>query len=455
MRPSRACPAARSIGLGHRRRIPLGRRCSPKSADRRGGELAGARDARGALAPGAAGNLDRHRHDHDRSDTARLGTGLRRGRTDTERLQTGELVYAGVRRTPICALATELPLRGIPTGLAAEIFASTLDVYLILGDIESEPDNRSTADGRPATVDAARDRLARMVGADRDSFSALDAISFAQAADQCLIERLRQAAERACAATIGKPAAAVISGSGSFLARRLADRLIDLGGPVISLKEAWGEVASAAGCAFALLALAAERLDGDPRRTESRKPACSRRIIDDPTGPGRRQGRRQPVRLARVSESSDGLPRDAPGTPTALNATVLIAGGGPAADWIRSLDQIHGLGDVAADRLAVHALDLTAAFLARLLPGSIVVDRLEMLEAACHSRSNTILAPRHASGGDRTLRRKPSSCKLGRDLRRDRRADCRASGGPVARLAEEHLLPEGATRQDAATARIG
>ena len=63
-----------------------------------------------------------------------------RGRTDTERLQTGELVYAGVRRTPICALATELPLRGIPTGIAAEIFASTLDVYLILGDIEPEPD---------------------------------------------------------------------------------------------------------------------------------------------------------------------------------------------------------------------------------------------------------------------------------------------------------------------------
>jgi (4-(4-[2-(gamma-L-glutamylamino)ethyl]phenoxymethyl)furan-2-yl)methanamine synthase len=187
-----------------------------------------------------------------------------RGRSDTERLQTGELVYAGVRRTPICALATELPLRGIPTGIAAEMFASTLDVYLILGDIESEPANHSTADGRAATADAARDRLARMVGADRDSFSALDAISFAQAAEECLIARLCQAAERACAATIGRPAGAVICGSGSFLARRLADRLIGLGGPIIDLKEAWGECAATAGCAFALLTLVAERAGADP-----------------------------------------------------------------------------------------------------------------------------------------------------------------------------------------------
>jgi probable H4MPT-linked C1 transfer pathway protein len=73
-----------------------------------------------------------------------------RGRSDTERLQTGELVYAGIRRTPICALATELPFQGRPTGLAAEIFASTLDVYLTLGDIESTPTDLSTAGPRPS-----------------------------------------------------------------------------------------------------------------------------------------------------------------------------------------------------------------------------------------------------------------------------------------------------------------
>jgi probable H4MPT-linked C1 transfer pathway protein len=194
------------------------------------------------------------------TDLIPLGRGsvAARGRSDTERLQLGELVYAGVRRTPLCALATDLPFRGVSTGLAAELFASTLDVYLTLGDIPSDPLDLSTADGRPSTADAARDRLARMIGADRDGFSCDDAVGFAQAADACLSDRLEHAAGRACRPTIGRPTAAVIAGSGDFLARRLASRVIGPDGPIISLKEAWGERASAAGCAFALVRLASE-----------------------------------------------------------------------------------------------------------------------------------------------------------------------------------------------------
>jgi hypothetical protein len=73
------------------------------------------------------------------------------------------------------------------------------------------------------------------------------------------MDRLAQAAERSCRPTIGRPAAAVIAGSGDFLARRLARRVIEPDGPIVSLKEAWGAVASSAGCAFALVQLAAER----------------------------------------------------------------------------------------------------------------------------------------------------------------------------------------------------
>jgi 5-(aminomethyl)-3-furanmethanol phosphate kinase len=61
---------------------------------------------------------------------------------------------------------------------------------------------------------------------------------------------------------------------------------------------------------------------------------------------------------------------------------VLIAGGGPFADLIRTMDQTHDLGDQKAHRLAIRSLDLTAELLAALLPGFAVVHRPEDLWAS-------------------------------------------------------------------------
>ena len=133
------------------------------------------------------------------------------------------------RRSP--RLATELPFRGLPTGLSSELFASTLDVYLTLGDIPPDPKDLSTPDGRPATRAAARDRLARMVGADRDGFTAEDTQAFAQAADEALLARLKRAADRVC---VRRSAGLVWPWSlseGEFLARRLAERILEPGQP--------------------------------------------------------------------------------------------------------------------------------------------------------------------------------------------------------------------------------
>jgi aspartokinase-like uncharacterized kinase len=73
---------------------------------------------------------------------------------------------------------------------------------------------------------------------------------------------------------------------------------------------------------------------------------------------------------------------------------VLIAGGGPAADLIRLLDQVHGLGDRTAHVLALHALDLTAIMLAAILPRSSPVDRIEALSTAWDAGDIPILVPR-------------------------------------------------------------
>ena len=184
------------------------------------------------------------------------------GLTDTERLAACSLVYAGAIRTPVCALATTLPYLGKATGLCAELFATTLDVYLILGAIADEPRNLDTADGRPATVEGARDRLARMVGADRDSFTAADALALARAADEALVLRLVEAGERVFRSVGGRPETIVTSGSGEFLADRVAARLEQRGGRCIGLGTLWEEGASTAACARALIELAEGT--GDP-----------------------------------------------------------------------------------------------------------------------------------------------------------------------------------------------
>ncbi len=55
---------------------------------------------------------------------------------------------------------------------------------------------------------------------------------------------------------------------------------------------------------------------------------------------------------------------------------VLVPGGGPFANAVRSLDQTQRLGDEAAHWLALHSLTLAARFLEWLLPGAKVIEGL-------------------------------------------------------------------------------
>jgi aspartokinase-like uncharacterized kinase len=75
----------------------------------------------------------------------------------------------------------------------------------------------------------------------------------------------------------------------------------------------------------------------------------------------------------------------------AAGHVILIVGGGRAADLVRALDRNHRIGDETAHRLAIRAMDLSAMFLAAILPGSIIVDRLELLRAVWHSGQVPIL----------------------------------------------------------------
>ena len=183
------------------------------------------------------------------------------GRTDPERLISGELVYTGVSRTPLCAVTDTLPYRGQHVPLAAEVFATMLDAYLLLGRIPEGPESRETANNQPATIDGAHDRMARMICADRHEVTLDEVREMAQAAADQQSARIGTALDRVLRNLPDRCRLVLTSGEGEFLAQDLTAASSHLdGATTISLAKALGPTHSRAACAFALARLGRERI---------------------------------------------------------------------------------------------------------------------------------------------------------------------------------------------------
>jgi probable H4MPT-linked C1 transfer pathway protein len=182
------------------------------------------------------------------------GRPVPQGRTDPERLRCGELVYTGVRRTPVCAI---LGSEG-----AAEFFATTLDVYLILGTIPENANDCETADGRPATKAAAQARIARMMCADLETSSAEERRKLAVRVLQRQVYFITWALQHVMERMTANPEAIVASGSGAFLLPAILEAEPELrSARHLLLRDQIGESAAAAACAYAVALLAKEGTD--------------------------------------------------------------------------------------------------------------------------------------------------------------------------------------------------
>jgi len=147
------------------------------------------------------------------------------GLDDARRLATGELVYQGVVRTPLCALAARVPFEGEQVNVMNELFATTADVYRTTGELDPAHDQDPTADGQGKDLPATHRRLARMIGRDaRDRApAAWQALAQAWRALQ-LADIEGQVARVAAAAGVGSAATLVGAGCGAFLAADIARR---------------------------------------------------------------------------------------------------------------------------------------------------------------------------------------------------------------------------------------
>jgi len=176
------------------------------------------------------------------------------GRTDLDRLLAGELVYTGALRTNVAAIAPRVPVRNSWCPVASELFAISADVQLILGHLPPGSYTCGTPDGRPASVECARERVARLVCADAEQLAAeeIDAIAAFLHGEQ--VGQIEAAARRVSARFEGAPPVVPL-GAGAFLAREAAE---NLGRTVVELP--WSAAERDAAPAAALAGLLAVRL---------------------------------------------------------------------------------------------------------------------------------------------------------------------------------------------------
>jgi probable H4MPT-linked C1 transfer pathway protein len=157
-----------------------------------------------------------------------------RAATDAGRLATGELVYQGVVRTPVCGLAQHIEFAGEPVNVMNEWFATTADVYRLTGELAPQYDQYPAADNGAKTQAASRTRMARMIGRDAREASAMEWRAFAQRWREQQLREIGANLARVVATHPALAAAPLVgAGCGRFLvaelAREAARGFIDFG----------------------------------------------------------------------------------------------------------------------------------------------------------------------------------------------------------------------------------
>ena len=176
---------------------------------------------------------------------------------DLQRLLTGQLLYTGVERSPVCAILQTVRYRNAECPIAQEWFATMQDVYLVLGDLPPDDENQNTADGKAATIGAARTRLARYLSASSSQFSLADARTMAEQAAEQQQEMLARSIRSVVGQLREPPSTVIVSGVGEFLVCRALERL-DYAGDCFSLGTQLGLQVSRVAPAHALAVLARE-----------------------------------------------------------------------------------------------------------------------------------------------------------------------------------------------------
>ncbi|HEY6507278.1 MAG TPA: hydantoinase/oxoprolinase family protein, partial [Vicinamibacterales bacterium] len=300
------------------------------------------------------------------------------GTTDPDRLASGELVYSGAVRTPTEAMAPHVWIGGRRYGVSAEGFALSADVHVWRGDLASRDYSVSTPDGRPPDRPFAGERLRRVICADPELADDARVSEIAGALAGAQVARIADAIIRVRAGRQDLKTA-VVTGLGSFLGAAAARTA---GLDVVRLADELGTDAAEFAPAAAVALLRAR--EGRDDRLSSHTVLPAARAVG-------RAGEPRATRVDVVVKVGGSL-LSHPSHLNAVMAVVLeaarrarvlvVPGGGPFADAVRSVDRTFHLSDDAAHWAALRAMDQLADVLADKYPGAqLVADAQEAHQA--------------------------------------------------------------------------
>lgn len=180
--------------------------------------------------------------------------------SDYMRLQNNELIYAGTLRTNLAALAHTVQIvqtssNSITGGqvnsqacsTSSELFATSGDAYLLLGDITAEQYTCETADGAGKSLEDVKRRIARFVCADLEEINDVQLIQIAKQIKEVQIDGLANAIETVCKRVgVGT---VVGTGLGEFLIAEAAKRA---GIEFVSISSIYGKTISMVFPAYAV-----------------------------------------------------------------------------------------------------------------------------------------------------------------------------------------------------------
>jgi probable H4MPT-linked C1 transfer pathway protein len=302
------------------------------------------------------------------------------GRTDPQRLASGELVYSGALRTPVEAITSHVPFRGAAAGVSAEGFALAGDVHVWRGDLAPSDYTVATPDRRPASRECAGERLARVVCADREL---LDEAGVDSIADAIAAAQIRQIAAGIEKVGTRHPlvATAVVTGLGAFLGRAAARAA---GLDVVPLAAELGDAGARCAPAVCVALLFAEQ---------------TKALHKGAPFAGRAFTARQPLTVVKIGggvlanpEHFDAAIAAAAGM-ARQQRILVVPGGGPFADAVRDVDLRVGVSDDASHWMAILAMDQYAHLIVdRLERGAIATTLSEICEIAASGRI-PVLAP--------------------------------------------------------------